>query len=92
MAGDPGADAFISPGDPAFYLHHGQIDRLYWIWQNLDFARRQGVWGTNTFLDFPPSANTTVNDLIDISPLAGPVTIKSLMNTVGGTPFCYVYI
>lgn len=41
IGGDPGADPFISPGDPAFYLHHGQIDRVWWIWQMLDFPNRQ---------------------------------------------------
>ena len=41
IGGDPGSDAFISSGDPAFYLHHGQIDRVYWIWQMLDFPNRQ---------------------------------------------------
>lgn len=92
IGGDPGSDAFISPGDPAFYLHHAQIDRVYWIWQMLDFQNRQGVFGTNTMLDFIPSPNTTVEDPIDLSPIAGPVKIKTLMNTVGGTPLCYVYL
>jgi tyrosinase len=41
IGGDPGGDPFISPGDPAFYLHHAQIDRIYWIWQMLDFPNRQ---------------------------------------------------
>jgi tyrosinase len=41
MGGDPGSDPFISPGDPAFYLHHAQVDRIYWIWQLLDFQNRQ---------------------------------------------------
>ena len=41
ISGDPGSDAFISSGDPAFYLHHGEIDRVYWIWQMLDFQNRQ---------------------------------------------------
>lgn len=41
ISGDPGGDAFISPGDPAFYAHHAQIDRIYWIWQMLDFDNRQ---------------------------------------------------
>jgi hypothetical protein len=31
-SGDPGADLYTSPGDPAFYLHHGQIDRLWDFW------------------------------------------------------------
>lgn len=41
IGGDPGADPFISPGDPGFYLHHAQIDRVFWIWQMLDFQHRQ---------------------------------------------------
>lgn len=41
IGGDPGSDPYISPGDPVFYLHHSQVDRLYWVWQNLDWANRQ---------------------------------------------------
>lgn len=41
IGGDPGSDPFISPGDPAFFLHHSQVDRVYWIWQMLDFNNRK---------------------------------------------------
>lgn len=41
LGGDPGGDALFSPLEPAFYLHHAQIDRLYFIWQNLDWDNRQ---------------------------------------------------
>lgn len=43
-------------------------------------------------MDIFPTPNVTVNDWIDISPLAPPVQIKDLMNTVGGSPLCYVYL
>lgn len=56
-----------------------------------DFAARQGVWGTGTALDEPPSANVTVDDFVQLLPLGGPVQIRDLMNVVGGTPLCYVY-
>lgn len=92
IGGDPGSDPFISPGDPAFYLHHAQVDRVYWIWQQMDLANRQGVFGTGTILDFPPSANVTVNDYLDITPLNVPVQIKNVMNTVTNSPLCYVYV
>ncbi|KAL0937771.1 tyrosinase central domain-containing protein [Colletotrichum truncatum] len=91
IGGDPGSDAFISAGEPVFYLHHAQIDRLYWIWQMLDFANRQGVSGTETMQNSPPSRNVTVEDTIHLTPIGGPVKLKDLMSTVGGSPFCYVY-
>lgn len=32
--GDPGGDVFVSPGEPGFWLHHGQLDRHWWMWSN----------------------------------------------------------
>jgi len=40
----------------------------------------------------PPSPDVTLDDVIDLSPLAPPVKIRDLMNTVGGTPLCYIYL
>ena len=43
------SDAFASAGDPAFYLHHAQVDRVWTIWQNLNPGNRtQQVYGTGT--------------------------------------------
>lgn len=91
IGGDPGSDMFISPGDPVFWLHHAQLDRLWWIWQNLDFENRQGVFGTHTILDQPPSTNVTTDETIAIGPTMPEVQIKKLMDTVSDSPFCYVY-
>ena len=42
-------DPWSSPGDPAFYLHHSSIDRMWTIWQGLDPAKRlKSVFGTST--------------------------------------------
>jgi hypothetical protein len=41
IGGDPGSDFFFSPLEPAFWLHHQQLDRLYFVWQNLDWKNRQ---------------------------------------------------
>ena len=92
IAGDPGADVFTSPGDPAFYLHHSMIDRVWWIWQSLDLANRQNaISGTGTFLNYPPSANTTLNTVIDIGYAGGTsIAMSELMSTTEG-PFCYIY-
>jgi tyrosinase len=41
IGGYPASDVFFSPNEPVFFLHHGNIDRVYWIWQMLDFPNRQ---------------------------------------------------
>lgn len=47
--GGLGIDAFASPGDPAFYLHHAQVDRVWTIWQALKPEERLSqVFGTST--------------------------------------------
>ncbi|KAL8809453.1 MAG: hypothetical protein Q9200_003400 [Gallowayella weberi] len=42
IGGDPGNDGYVSAGDPIFYLHHGQVDRLWTIWQALKPGERFG--------------------------------------------------
>ncbi|GJC86039.1 tyrosinase-like protein orsC [Colletotrichum liriopes] len=91
IGGDPSADAFIAPGDPAFWLHQAQVDRVYWIWQNLNFKNRQDVFGTMTLQDNPRSPNGSVEDAIDLTPINSPVKIKNLMDTASGAPLCYMY-
>ena len=84
-----------SPGDPLFYLHHGMIDRVWWIWQLLDHKERtgaDGISGTGTFLNVPASANTTLDTVIDLGYAAGPpMKMRDLMETTEG-PFCYTYL
>lgn len=41
ISGDPGSDFYFSSLEPGFYLHHGNIDRMHFIWQNLDWENRQ---------------------------------------------------
>jgi tyrosinase len=91
-AGDPGGDIFTSPGDPVFWLHHGQIDRVWWIWQNQDIKnRKDAIGGTITLNNSPPSRDGTLDDIISLGVNAPDIKIRDLMSTTAG-PFCYVYI
>jgi len=97
MGGDPGRDFFTSPGDPAFYLHHSMIDRVWWMWQALSpSSRTQGssaVAGTRIFMD-PTAPKTTIEDIIDVgyaADSAPALPIKDLLSTTSG-PFCYIYL
>ena len=96
MGGDPGRDFFVSPGDPAFYLHHSMIDLVWSAWQALDYEARtygdNAISGTGTFLNNPPSPNTTFETPITLG-YAGSglnVSMRDVMSTVEG-PFCYTY-
>lgn len=41
--------AKASPGDPTFFLHHANLDRLWWKWQTMDLpARLLDMGGRNT--------------------------------------------
>lgn len=96
MGGDPARDLFVSPGDPAFYLHHSMIDRVWWMWQMQDPQARQygadALAGSITFNNQPASRNTSMDDLNEYGFAAGPPRqIKNLMSTIAG-PFCYVYL
>lgn len=68
------------------------IDLVWRVWQLLDFDNRHyAISGTNTFLNLPPSANTTLDDIVDLGYAGGgPITIRELMSTTEG-PFCYTY-
>jgi tyrosinase len=48
------ADLFVSAGDPLFYMHHTMLDRVWAIWQGLDFDTRvykDALDGTRTMLN-----------------------------------------
>ncbi|KAK0610588.1 hypothetical protein B0T17DRAFT_500427 [Bombardia bombarda] len=94
VGGDPGGDFYVSPGDPAFWLHHAMIDRVWWIWQLQDLSKRLAeVSMTRTMGNFPPSANGTLDDMSGLGVLAPDVKVRELMSTMGGLggKFCYIY-
>lgn len=92
IGGDPGGDIFVSPGDPAFWLHHAQIDRTWWIWQNQDIKNRQNaIAGTITLNNNPPSRDGTLADVITLGVNGPDTTIGDMMSTQAG-PLCYIYV
>ena len=91
ISGYPGGDFYFSALEPAFYLHHGNIDRLWFIWQNLDWANRQGIMGTNTMFNQPPTPKAVLTDPMRFEPIHRDNQIKNAIDTVGGEPLCYVY-
>ncbi|KAL0932341.1 tyrosinase central domain protein [Colletotrichum truncatum] len=96
FGGDPARDFFTSPGDPVFYLHHAMIDRVWWMWQMLSPYDRQftdkALAGTNTFMNLPPSANTTFEDILEYGYTTDTkLKVGDALSTVAG-PYCYIYL
>lgn len=77
--------------------HDRCADEIFrWIWQQMSPEERQkgmtAISGTRTFLNNPPSANATLEDVIEFGYAAGPSReIGELLSTTSG-PFCYVYV
>ncbi|KAK4129026.1 Di-copper centre-containing protein [Parathielavia appendiculata] len=90
-------DLYTSPADPIFYLHHANLDRVWWSWQKLNLQTRltdisgpiflmdyDNVQGGNVTLDYPLSLGVSAVD----------VTVGDVMNIAGCGKtgvLCYEY-
>ncbi|KAM5344156.1 hypothetical protein ACJ41O_012693 [Fusarium nematophilum] len=88
VGGDPGGDIFASPGDPAFFLHHGMIDRVWWLWQLQDLETRLGAV-TGKVVGQPGKVGSA-SDKVSLGVNAPSIEIGQLLDTMGGE-LCYIY-
>ncbi|KAJ4162934.1 hypothetical protein NW754_014355 [Fusarium falciforme] len=81
------------PLDPIFFLHHGQIDRLWTLWQAKDQENRaldySGIKTEDQFDGVPPPP-ASLRDIMPILGLVADVPVEDYMSTLGG-PLCYRY-
>lgn len=74
--------------DPIFFLHHTQLDRLWWTWQRSKAPGR--------FLEYDgPKAKDSkmgagLDDLLNMAGLAEDISVSTVMSTEGGF-LCYSY-
>ncbi|KAH7184575.1 uncharacterized protein B0J16DRAFT_397919 [Fusarium flagelliforme] len=91
IGGDMGPST--SPNDPIFFLHHAQIDRLWWLWQEVSPKTRYTEFsGIKTQDQFdgttPPPAS--LDDILLMNGLAEDLKVKDLM-TIKSSLLCYTY-
>ena len=73
--------------DPVFFLHHSQIDRLWWSWQKHDGDR---FWQYNGPAHYGFSEEVALTDMLEFgSILPSDPIIKDVMDTEG--ELCYRY-
>ncbi|KAK5996527.1 Tyrosinase ustQ [Cladobotryum mycophilum] len=80
--------AMTAANDPLFYVHHAQLDRMWWRWQQEDpRARLTQYEGKHMFNS---TGNATINDMLMFGGFAEDVPVSSVMDTEGGF-LCYRY-
>lgn len=84
-------DFFASPQDPAFWQHHGMVDRLWTIWQDAGgMGRRIALNGTSTTYSKPDTPEVSLSTVVEFGILDHPRSLHELMNPTA-CMYCYKY-
>lgn len=77
---------WVSPNDPLFFLHHANIDRIWWEWQQKDpTVRNYEIAGK----EFDGSV-TTLETVLEMMGSASNKVVRDVMVT-DGESLCYRY-
>lgn len=76
--------------DPVFWLHHGQIDRLWWQWQSDDLLNRLEDYGGPTSLA-SPVFDAELQNMVLVLGLDEDTPVGGIMNIMSGM-YCYNYV
>ncbi|KAF8905207.1 tyrosinase [Gymnopilus junonius] len=80
------SNLYSSPGDPIFFLHHSNLDRLWWSWEMMDPLRRLDDMSGKTV----KSKETALEFLLHYDALGNTIPIRDVMD-IRDFPLCYVY-
>ncbi|KAJ9625169.1 hypothetical protein H2203_005124 [Taxawa tesnikishii (nom. ined.)] len=72
-------ETFTAPYDPLFFLHHTQLDRLWWLWQQRDPEKRFNEYGGHKQRHSMDMAQ--LSDEVRMQGIAVPVTVGEVMDT-----------
>ncbi|KAH6650363.1 hypothetical protein F5144DRAFT_555984 [Chaetomium tenue] len=90
-------DLYTSPADPIFYLHHANLDRVWWSWQKLNLETRlTDISGPIFLMDYGnlKGGNVTLEFPLSVGVSAGNVTVGDVMNIAAcgqNGVLCYEY-
>lgn len=78
--------------DPLFFLHHTQVDRLWWLWQQQNPSNRTMQYNGNhpSQPDGSPGAPVSLNDKLPMGGLGAQGVVRDYMDTKSAK-LCYKY-
>lgn len=82
------ADVQASPGEPAFWMHHLYIDRVFRVWQNMDPKRGVKISGCADTQS--PCTPLTLDTMVYMGGLVPDAPVRDILNTMSGK-YCYRY-
>jgi tyrosinase len=74
--------------DPTFYLHHANIDRIWWNWQQLSPSHFYEIGGPTSIN--PPVVNLTKGFRLQMGNLGPTVSVGAVLD-IYEKPNCYSY-
>ncbi|KAF4615860.1 hypothetical protein G7Y89_g15255 [Cudoniella acicularis] len=77
-----------APNDPVFYLHHTQLDRMWWMWQQRDPQQR--VWQYGGSSKDNSAIEYSLDDVFKFGGFAPDKKVLEIMSTESEL-FCYRY-
>ncbi|KAL4263862.1 Di-copper centre-containing domain superfamily protein [Pleurotus pulmonarius] len=98
MAMDTDECGSFTSNDPIFWLHHGQVDRIWVNWQNLHPQNFNAFAGAPLHPKLYPNAtnwkdytpNASIEHIMMFDRISAPVPIGAVFN-ISEPPFCYKY-
>ncbi|PVH93604.1 Di-copper centre-containing protein, partial [Periconia macrospinosa] len=76
-----------APSDPVFFLHHAQLDRVWWRWQAVKVKRKMAYAGLAAR---GSESRAETSDLLDMGGLAPMLPVSEILDTTSGL-LCYTY-
>ncbi|KAF2492345.1 Di-copper centre-containing protein [Lophium mytilinum] len=86
-------DLYASPADPIFWMHHANLDRVWWSWQVRDLSKRlRDISGPINLMDYNNTlgGNVTLDFQMSVGVNAKNVSVRDTMDIMGGV-LCYSY-
>ncbi|KAI0975543.1 hypothetical protein F4678DRAFT_456897 [Xylaria arbuscula] len=81
-------DELTAPNDPIFWLHHVQLDRLWWQWHQEDQAR---IWDYGEYHKKKPERHASLQDELNYGGLVNEKVLVSQAMDTGSGVLCYKY-